>query len=226
MIEKGEFLNELDCIERRMKFASSRLKMLRLAYEGKNEVLYSETLRFQTTMERTALLARNLPYFVWRKQARIDVIKNVLECVPHEIGFTKEGWFSLRLPMLLPKKNSGSVDYIREVTYPIMYNFFKDKDRVRFKDCVIIYRHVYGKEYPSMRMRDHDNIEVNQVTDIIALYLMPDDNPNVCNHYYMSARGSENRTEIYVVPKTDFVLWLNEEKNMEDKGVKLFETQQ
>lgn len=225
MIEKNDFIAELEGIERKLKFASSRLKMLRLAYEGKNESLYGETLRFQTTMERMALQARNLPYFTWRKQARVDVGKNVLDCIPHEIGFTKEGWFSVRIPMLLPKKNSGSVDYIREAMYPIMYNFFKDKPRVRYKDCVIVYRHVYGIDYPNMRMRDHDNIEVNQVTDIIALYVMPDDNPNVCNHYYMSARGSENRTEIYVVPKGDFVHWLEQEKNMKIEGVKLFETQ-
>lgn len=69
--------------------------------------------------------------------------------------------------------------------------------------------------------RDHDNIEVNIVADIVALYTLPDDKPDVCNHYYCSAAAEKERTEVYVVPKADFQKWLDVEKMMPDKGVKL-----
>ena len=40
---------------------------------------------------------------------------------------------------------------------------------------MLVYRHVYDKDYPERNMRDHDNIEINQVTDIVALFTMVDD---------------------------------------------------
>ena len=41
--------------------------------------------------------------------------------------------------------------------------------------------------------RDHDNIEVNMVTDIITLYLLPDDAPRRCAHYYCTPPGQRIR---------------------------------
>ena len=52
---------------------------------------------------------------------------------------------------------------------------------------------------------------------------MTERNPNVCTHYYCSAAASEDRTEVYVVPKHDFPVWFVEEKAMPDKGVMLYE---
>ena len=71
-------------------------------------------------------------------------------------------------------------------------------------------------------MRDHDNIELNMVTDIVALYVMEDDAPLCCRHYYCSAAGSTERTEVYVVPRTSFGDFLLLEDQMPDEGVKLY----
>lgn len=56
-------------------------------------------------------------------------------------------------------------------------------------------------------------------------YVMPDDSPKVCAHYYCSVSGTDDRTEVYVVPKKDFPLWLAAERAMPDEGVKLYEKQ-
>lgn len=74
-------------------------------------------------------------------------------------------------------------------------------------------------------MRDHDNIEINMVSDIVAMYVMPDDGPQVCSHYYCSAGGTTERTEVYVVPKQEFQTWLEWETAIPDKGVLLNENQ-
>ena len=96
--------------------------------------------------------------------------------------------------------------------------------RSRFTDCVLVYRHVYDRERPERRMRDHDNIETNMVSDIVAMYVMPDDAPTVCSHYEYSVMGEDDRTEVYVIPKTDFAVWLlqenekfGEEENVHEK---------
>ena len=62
-----------------------------------------------------------------------------------EIGFTEDGWFSLRIPRLLPRKerDKGSVEYIRGFLGPAMQRFFNEEFPVRYDDCVIIYRNIY-----------------------------------------------------------------------------------
>ena len=68
-----------------------------------------------------------------------------------------------------------------------------------------------------------DNIEINMVSDIIALYTMEDDGASLCCHYYCSAAGETERTEVYVVPEEAFIQWLKAENEMPEKGVMLYD---
>ncbi len=172
---------------------------------------YEQALRLEETTERLVLLTRALPAYTGSGMAKWDV-ENVMKlCIPVDMGFTTEGWFRLCIPALLPKKGSGSEDYIRSFLYPAMQEYFQRKEPVRFTDCVLVYRHVYSRERPERRMRDHDNIETNMVSDIVAMYVMPDDAPSVCSHYECSVMGEDDHTEVYVIPKTDFAVWLLQE---------------
>ena len=166
---------------------------------------------------------RMIPTFLGSPSARMEVEKIISEEIPVEIGFTDEGWFSLRIPRLLPRKErgKGSHDYIRGYLYPAMQRFFQNEYPVRFDDCVIIYRHIYDRNEPERQFRDHDNIELNFVTDTVALFVMTDDAPLRCRHYYCSAAGQTERTEVYVVPATDFIKWFEAEKTFPEEGVKL-----
>lgn len=187
-----------------------------------SETAYSYALRIHEEAEKIALLARNLPCYLGMREAEERVRCDMEKIVPVEIGYTKEGWFSIQMFSLLPRKEHGNVNYIRQCLYYEMWKYFKDKLFVPKRDCVIIFRHVYHNGFPERQMRDHDNIEINMVTDIIATYVLRDDGPSVCRHYYCSAKGSENRCEVYVVPQTDFEKWLDAEKKMPDEGIKLF----
>ena len=104
-----------------------------------------------------------------------------------------------------------------------MSDFFKNKIVRKFQNCTLVYLHTYDKTRPRREWRDHDNIEINMVSDIIALYVMPDDGPEVCSHYYCSAAGTKERTEVYVVPKNEFWNWLKSENNMPEEGAILYE---
>ena len=125
--------------------------------------------------------------------------------------------------MLLPRKEHGSVNYVRGFLHPAMSRFFSGKPPVRYRKCVIIYRHVYARDRPERQYRDHDNIEINFVSDAVALYTMPDDNPTVCRHFYCSAAGDPERTEVYVVPQEDFIQWQLQEPSIPEHGVFLLE---
>ncbi len=182
-----------------------------------------EALSVAVVAEKVTLLARSLPVHTGHPEARRWVEKVWRQEIPAEIGFTERGWFSLRMPLLLPKKAGGSANYIRDFLYPAMRDFFEGKPAVRYSDAVLIYRHVYARDYPERQKRDHDNLEINMVSDTVALYVLPDDGPSVCAHYYCSAAAEIERTEVYVVPKADFAEWLAEEPQMPTEGVKLYE---
>ena len=149
----------------------------------------------------------------------------IAEEIPVEMGFTEEGWFLARIPMLLPKKDGGNVDHLRTMLYPAFRRYFNERPvDEKFSKCVLIYRHVYDQERSERQYRDHDNIELNFVTDTVALYVMEDDAPLKCEHFHCSAAGSEERTEVYVVPQTDFMKWYGIHVEIPDEGMKIVDS--
>ena len=55
----------------------------------------------------------------------------------------------------------------------------------------------------------------------IALFVMTDDAPKICQHHHCSVEGTVERTEVYVVPEKDFMSWYERAKFFPDEGVKL-----
>ena len=224
-MEKNPFLQMLDKFQRLNKEQSELADLVQWSFKvSDTKAAYDLSLRLEELTERSVLLSRSLPAYTGNPRSVHDVEAVIGREIPVEIGFTEEGWFSLRMPLLLPKKEHGSANYIRSIVYPAMEGFFRDKPPVRFRDCVLIYRHLYSRNRPERQRRDHDNIEVNMLSDTIALYVMPDDGPEICCHYYCSAAAQTERTEVYVVPQTDFPYWFESEKKMPEEGVKLYET--
>ena len=218
------FQKALDKIDAKIQELHEQAFSVRRSYQDGNiKQAYESALRLEEVSEKTVLLTRALPAYTGNPKARLETENLIKLSIPIEIGFTEEGWFSLRIPALLPKKDAGSADYIRSSLYLAMREFFLDSQPVRYNDCVLIYRHIYARDRPERKKRDHDNIEVNMVSDIVAMYVLPDDGPSICSHYYCSAQGQSDRTEVYVVPQCEFTEWLENEKQMPEQGVKLYE---
>lgn len=172
--------------------------------------------------ERIALIARSLPVYTGHPDAGKLVREGLMEEIPVELGFTREGWFCLRMPMLLPRKEKTSRNYIRGYLYPALERFVREKGWIRYPDCVLIFRHIYDRKRPERYYRDHDNIELNTVVDAVSMFLLVDDTPMRCRHYYCSAAATNEHTEVYIVPKDDFPQWLAMEKDIPDAGVFLY----
>jgi len=205
----------------RIKLALENTK--RLAEAGMIEDAYISAFTLAHEAEQLTLLTRVLPAYTGNPQAVAVSEQMLMDTVPVKIGFTRQGWFGVLIPALLPKKSKGSPDYIRSILYPAMRRFFYGKEPVSYPDCVLIFRHVYDRKRPERIYRDHDNIELNMVADIIALYVMKDDAALRCAHYYCSTAGDGDRTEVYVVHQSEFTDWLAAEKSFPDEGVELLE---
>lgn len=190
---------------------------------GHVQEAYDMALENERDAEKLILAYRDIPICTGRPSAEMDVQAIMNEEISVEMGFTEEGWFILRIPKLLPRKekDKGAVKYIRGYLYPALDRYFKHEFPRCFDKCVIIYRHIYDRNRPEAEYRDHDNIEVNFVTDAIAMYVMVDDAALRCEHHYCSAPGDHERTEVYVVPVHDFAKWYEASKSIPEEGVKI-----
>ena len=215
-MEKSYFRIQLDSD---IKEAEKLLKQLYAVKEDYEERKMEEALEKSVTAARiaetVALKTRALPAYTGHPQAEDMVQKVIEETIPVEIGFTEEGWFCLRMPILLPRKEKSSRSYLRGFLYPALEKFTYGKPKIRYRNCVLIFRHVYDKNRPEREYRDHDNIELNTVVDAIAMFFLVDDTPLECRHYYCSAAGEKEMTEVYIVPRADFESWLALEKEPE-----------
>lgn len=224
MESRNTFKSQFERLRNKEKTLRARIAAMEYYLDEEDrESYFQQALLIEECAEQLTLAARTLPSYIGHPDTEAQVEAILKQEIPVEIGYTKEGWFSVRIPMLLPKKSKGSTDYIRSFLYPAMRDFFVEKPPVRYREAVLIYRHVYDRRRPERQMRDHDNIEINMVSDIVAMYVMPDDGPAVCAHYYCSAAAEQERTEVYVVPKGDFPTWLLGEAAMPDGGVELYE---
>jgi hypothetical protein len=190
-----------------------------LSYEEKN----NRFLKLVALHEKACLKMRKFPSYLGNPNAMKEVQEIIDEVMNVEIGYTEQGWFCVRMPFLLPKKESGSSEYVKNMLYSPLSKFFKSKVRDVPKQAVLVYRHVYEESHPEKQMRDHDNIEINQVSDCIVLWAMEDDSPKYCEHFYMSARGDKSRTEVYVIPREEFGEFVKIRDNMPKEGVKLYD---
>ena len=215
-MERTYFQIQLD---RAVKEAEKLVKTLYAVKTDYAEKRIEEALTKSVTAakisEGVALKTRALPAYTGHPQAEVVAQKALEEAVPIEMGFTEEGWFFLRMPILLPRKEKSSRSYLRGFLYPALERFTYEKPKIRYRNCVLIFRHVYDRNRPEREYRDHDNIELNTVVDAIAMFFLVDDTPLECAHFYCSAAGDKERTEVYIVPRADFESWLAMENSSE-----------
>ena len=223
MIQKTYFEMTLEKTIQKTEQLLQKLKSVRQSYgERRIETVMEESVTAVKLAEEMTLLARSLPAHTGHPQAKEMVQSAIQEIIPVQIGFTEQGWLCLRMPILLPRKEKSSRSYIRDVLYPVLEQFATGR-RFCYRNCVLIFRHVYDRNRPEREYRDHDNIELNTVVDAIAMFFLVDDTPLECRHYYCSAAGSTERTEVYIVPRNEFEDWLAMEDSIPDIGICLKE---
>lgn len=81
-----------------------------VAYNDENSV-YDLSLDYERTVERLVPLSRDLVICQSRKESEQAVKQAIQSNAPVEINFTKEGWFVLSIPALLPRKEKGKAQY-------------------------------------------------------------------------------------------------------------------
>lgn len=210
---------------RRLEKVQNQLALTKSLWDEKDVLgAYEASFGLAEASEKLTLMARVLPAYTGHPQAMKDLDRRLSENMPIRMGYTPEGWFCLVIPALLPKKKNCSPSYLRDMLYPAMSRFFRGKPPVRYTNCTIVFRHVYDKERPERRCRDHDNVEVSAVVNVMAHFLLHDDDGLSCPHYYFSSVGDTDRTEVLLIPEEDFLSKQHVVKNRDKREVILLET--
>ena len=219
-----EILKTIDKVERQTEDFTITLTRARRAIEMNDQSATELLLTAYEQKERSTLLCRALPLYSPESLSREKVTLTLTDAAYAKCGYTEEGWFCAVIPTLLPKKRKSCTDYIKEIMYASLERFLMNKPMRKFGKCTIIFRHVYNRNNPKRAWRDHDNIEIKTVIDAIALFVMEDDSPHVCQHFYCSAEGDQDKTEVYVVPQDEFTIWCKMQPNIPDYGLKLYDS--
>ena len=126
--KKDVFLTKLGSIERRAKSIISDAQIARQAYETcETEIAYQYLMKLEDTAERLTLTSRELPVYTWKAGAKEEVENQYNEIINIKIGFTQTGLLAVIMPLLLPKKERGSAEYIRQNLNTALSKFFTDK---------------------------------------------------------------------------------------------------
>ena len=171
--------------------------------------LIEELFNYENIVEKAVNNARLLPIITGNPRAKEEVKDIIIKQNDVNIDYTKEGWFYVRIPSLLPRKERGNPSYIRATLEAGISKYFKTHKKIKFLEkCVIIFKHNYSKERDYRKLRDHDNIELNAIVDMITQYVLKDDSPMTLTHYYCSCIEDKDSTEVFIVPRKDFQNWL------------------
>lgn len=209
-MDNSSFKSEFEKADAMLMRVFQYMSMMKDYYDEKDaSAIFAEALKLAELSEKLTLQTRILPAYLGHPLGYQMMDQLLIETSGIFMGFTPQGWFMLQIPALLPKKQSGSAEYIRSMLYPSMRRFFAGKNPVCYHDSVVVFRHVYSRNRPERQYRDHDNIETNMVIDILALYLLPDDAPLRCAHFYCSILGNADYTEVFIIPQNEFLLWLS-----------------
>lgn len=103
----------------------------------------------------------------------------------------------ITMPLLLPKRNCGifpELDTLRE----LLSLYFDEIPR--YRDCTIIFQHVYSDTRNPRDIRDHDNLESRSVLNAIERFLLTSDSGYYCTNIHMTRFGKKDCTIITLLP--------------------------
>lgn len=211
-MSNNKFAKDLRTAQDLLNKAQKSLDKINFQLERNNiSEAVNESYNYEILSEKIVNNARLLPVASGFPNAKNIVVDNIIKESNVLVEYLNKNWFHLNFPALLPKKEQGNPSYIRATVQSALKLFFKNNPKREIQnDCIIIFQHNYNKERPEREYRDHDNIELNSIVDLVALYLLVDDSPMKCKHFYCSKVSDHDSTDVFLIPSKDFICWLKQ----------------
>lgn len=110
------------------------------------------------------------------------------------------------------KVKRKSTEFLIDPVYFILSQYADENKLPKFSQCVVCFSHIYSRELSFNRIRDYDNLELKQLLDVIAAFVMEDDTGFLCDTYNTTEIGENDCTRVTVMNKNHFLEWLGEHK--------------
>ena len=124
------------------------------------------------------------------------------------VEFTTEGWLSLLLPAMLPKRADGDCSrFLASLLRDAIRREYQETLPLKFRTCVLVYEHIYDISH-SHRFIDHDNLELKHCQDVLEAAFLTNDTAALCSAFQCSHRGKQDGTRIWILPPEQFPEWL------------------
>jgi len=137
----------------------------------------------------------------------------LLESAANELGiiveYDSDGVVDITIPCLIPGRKKKPTEFITAPLFATLERFIIERQATqpfeRFTHCVISITHVYDKLlFGRGRKRDHENIEIKGIIDVINAFLLTDDNGFLCNIYSASEFSDADFTRISIMEQDMF----------------------
>lgn len=129
----------------------------------------------------------------------------------------RDGVMEITLPSRLPKrKRRPSSEFLLDPFHAALSQYAKTHAMPRYEHCVVCFSSIYNHEVPERRVRDYDNLELKQLLDVAASYLLVDDSGLLCDAYITTELGETDCTRIFIMDSGHFPAWLKEREKVLD----------
>ena len=126
----------------------------------------------------------------------------------------EDGVFQITLPCLLPKrKQHQSTEFLIDPLYFTLSQYADKNMLPMYQHCVVCFSHIYSVDLPSNHIRDYDNLEMKQLLDVLATFIMEDDTGLLVDAYNTTEIGETDCTCISVMDRIRFPRWLAERED-------------
>jgi len=126
----------------------------------------------------------------------------------------EDGVFEVELPCLLPKRKQWqNAEFLLDPLGAALSQYAGSHPLPRFQHCVIAFSHIYDSSLPERRIRDYDNLELKQIQDVIAAFVLTDDTGALCDVYHTTEMGSRDSTRVSIMARELFPTWLEARKS-------------
>jgi len=135
-----------------------------------------------------------------------------------QIYQSDSGIVEITLPCLIPKRRKKDMKFLTDPLVSELSKFVLNRQLInpfeKFRHCTICITHLYDKaKSKRMLVRDHDNIELKAIMDVINTFLLTDDSGVYCNTYHSSCIGEANMTRVSIMKSDLFPEWILRHKN-------------
>lgn len=77
-----------------------------------------------------------------------------------------------------------------------------------YEKCTVCFVHLYNRDLPLGRIRDHDNFEEKHVLDVISNFFLVSDSGLHVDTYHITRMADKDGTEVYIMDTDKFPRWL------------------